>query len=361
MPKPTPPLRISLMPRAARCFLLCLFPALLACSPADSGLQLGEERLSPKEAENTAAMIAAIEAASLLRYPTGTVRRFNQSKTLGCFDASFTVAENLDPDLQQGIFVPGARYTAQLRFANATEEDDLDKDFRGLSIKLHDVAGTPLWGAAGMQDFLLNSYPALFAANPADFLDFINATRDGKLWRYFINPAHFYSLSVVLRGRAKIDNPFAIQYWSTTPYRYGSDAASAVKYSVRPCDSAAPAITVARHPDFLRDAMQEQLRQRGACFDFMVQFQTDPDSMPIENAAVIWDEAKSPFITVAKIRIDNASTSAATEENCEAMRFNPWQSIAAHQPLGGINRTRKPIYAEIGEFRDQQNRLRTQH
>jgi hypothetical protein len=41
------------------------------------------------------------------------------------------------------------------------------------------------------------------------------------------------------------------------------------------------------------------------------------------------------------------------------MRFNPWQSVAAHQPLGGINRSRKPIYAEIGPFRDQQNRRRS--
>jgi len=346
------------MKSAAYWFLACLCPALLSCSPADSGLQLGEERLSPKEAENTAAMIATIETASLQRYPTGIVQRFNQSKTLGCFDANFTVLENLDPNLQRGIFVPGARYHAQLRFANATAEDDRDKDFRGLSIKLHNVAGTTLWGETGAQDFLLNSYPALFAANPGDFLDFIKATQDGKLWRYFINPAHFYSLGVVLKGREKIDNPFAIQYWSTTPYRFGADATSAVKYSVRACESSAPAVAVARHKDFLAEAMQDQLQRAGACFDFMIQFQTDPDTMPIENAAVIWDEAESPFINVAKIRIEKDSTSVATAGNCEAMRFNPWQSIAAHQPLGGINRTRKPIYAEIGAFRDQQNRLR---
>ena len=93
------------MKNVAYLLLSCLWPALLACSPADSGLQLGEERTSPKEAENTAAMIAAIEAASMQRYPTGTLQRFNQSKTLGCFDASFTVAEKLEPGLQQGIFL----------------------------------------------------------------------------------------------------------------------------------------------------------------------------------------------------------------------------------------------------------------
>jgi hypothetical protein len=90
----------------------------------------------------------------------------------------------------------------------------------------------------------------------------------------------------------------------------------------------------------------------------MVQFQRNPDTMPIEDAAVIWDESVSPFIKVASIHIGSAATSKATADRCEAMTFNPWQSQAEHRPLGGINRTRKPIYSEIGQFRGEQNRLR---
>ena len=104
--------------------------------------------------------------------------------------------------------------------------------------------------------------------------------------------------------------------------------------------------------------MDKHLQQSRACFEFMAQFQTDPDTMPIENAAVIWDEAESPFHTLASISIEAGKTSPTTEQNCEAMTFNPWQSLAAHRPLGSINRSRKPIYAEIGEFREKQNRLR---
>jgi hypothetical protein len=332
--------------------------ALVACGPDKSGLQLGEERLSDDEANNTAAMIEAIAAISLQKYPDGTVRRFNQGKTLGCFDASFTVLDNLDKALQQGIFLPGANYPAQLRFASATADDDREKDFRGLSIKLREIQGESLWGASGQQDFLFNSYPALFAADPGDFLDFINATLDGQIWRYFIKPSHFYSLGVVLKGREKIDDPFAINYWSTTPYRFGEDQSIAVKYSVRPCAAPMVDITVAHHRDFLADAMAEHLQQASACLAFMVQFQSDPDTMPVENAAVVWDEAVSPFIKLAEIRIDDSATSAATLGNCEAMRFNPWQSLAAHQPLGSINRSRRAIYSEIGEFREQQNKAR---
>ena len=35
----------------------------------------------------------------------------------------------------------------------------------------------------------------------------------------------------------------------------------------------------------------------------------------------------------------------------EELVFNPWQSLAAHQPLGGINRLRKPVYLSSAEHR----------
>ncbi len=75
-----------------------------------------------------------------------------------------------------------------LRFANAVNADDSKKDIRGLSIKVSDVNGPVLWGAPGSQDFLLNSYPALFVATPEDFLSFIRARQEDKKIRFFINP-----------------------------------------------------------------------------------------------------------------------------------------------------------------------------
>ncbi len=162
---------------------------LSACQSRHSGLGLGEERVGEKEAKHTADMIDDIKAISLERYSRGIIKRFNQSKTLGCFDATFTVLEQLDSELQQGVFIAGRSYPAVLRYASATQEDDRDKDFHGLSVKLTNVGGASLWGKSGQQDFLLNSYPALFAADPADFRDFIRATRDNKVWRYFIRPS----------------------------------------------------------------------------------------------------------------------------------------------------------------------------
>ena len=329
---------------------------LLACDGSKSSLQLGEERMSENVAQVTAQMIAAIKEISLQRYPQGEVKRFNQSKSLGCFDATFSVVDNLPDELQQGVFVSGNRYPAKIRFANATEFDDTEKDFRGMSIKLFDVKQASLWGEDGQQDFLLNSHPSLFAANPQDFLDFIEATRDDQMWRYFINPAHFYSLRVIMNGRQKIDNPFLIRYWSTTPYRLGKNKDQAVKYSVQSCSNLQKDIEVKEHEHFLTETMTEHLNQQSACFDFMLQFQKDPESMPMENASVVWDESESAFIKVAKITISQQPYTLPSQvKACETMTFNPWQSSADHQPLGGINRVRKPVYSEISKFRAEQN------
>lgn len=313
----------------------------------------GEEKVQAGEAEDTARMIDLIKEISLERYPAGEIKRFNQSKSLGCFDATFSVADGLPQDLRQGLFAEPNTWRARLRFASATEFDDREKDFRGLSIKLFDVPGEPLWGEPGEQDFLLNSHPALFAANPRHFREFIEATRDDARWRYFINPAHWYSLKVVLQGRERIDNPFAIRYWSTTPYRFGADPATAVKYSTRPCETP-PEQDIEPAENFLSEAMAKQLEHGPVCLEFMVQFQTDVANMPIEDASVAWDESDSPFRTVATIMIEDQDfDSPANAERCEMMRFNPWQSLAAHRPLGGVNRARRPIYSEIGNFRIQ--------
>lgn len=341
--------------------MLALLPIVLsACGGSvDADMSLGEERAASNEADVSAKMIDAIKVASKRRHPQGTMKRFNQVESLGCVDATFNVLSDLSSELQQGLFVAGKSYSAKIRFANASKADDRQKDFRGMSIKLFGVQGESLWGVQGEQHFLLNSYPALFAANPDDFLEFIEAARDDSVWKYFIRPSHFYSLLVVLKGRDEIDNPFAISYWSTTPYRFGESRSSAVKYSTRSCSTKSATAPAEKTENFLTDVMKAHLKTAPACFDFMVQFQKDPIEMPIEDASVMWDEQQSPFIKVATITIDDQAFTTANEmAACESMSFNPWQSLAAHQPLGGINRVRKPVYSEIAQFRADENERR---
>ena len=339
--------------------LAALCGGLSACDGRGEPLRLGETRAGDDEAEIAGRLIEAIKQASLRNYLEGEVKRFNQAKGLGCFSADFAVARNLPAELQQGLFRSGQVYPAQIRFANASELDDSKKDFRGMSIKLSNVEGKSLWGQDGTQDFLLNSHPTLFAATPRDFLAFVEAVRDDAMWKYFINPRHFYSVPIVWKGRARIASPFDVRYWSTTPYRFGDKSSVAVKYSVKPCSSITSEVPEKPGSDYLSATMKRHLQMTEACFDFTVQFQTDPKAMPVEDASVEWDEAISPFRKLATITIkDQAFQSAPARRQCEHMSFNPWQSLAAHEPLGGINRVRKLIYSELARFRAEENRRR---
>ena len=56
-------------------------------------------------------------------------------------------------------------------------------------------------------------------------------------------------------------------------------------------------------PNYLHDNMAETLARQDVEFDLLVQVQTDPHLMPIENASVRWPEKLSPFIPAATVRV----------------------------------------------------------
>ena len=341
--------------RAFSTFLIVgLANILLSC--AENSLGPGEESSNSNEAEITDQMITSIESIMKDNEVDGVLPRLNQAKSLGCFNAEFTVEPNLPAHLRHGLFAQPGAHSSLVRFANASNADDRKKDFRGLSIKVNDVNGESLWGAAGQQDFLFNSYPALFASNPDEFLSFIEATADKALWKFFLNPFNWDSVVVLMKGREKITSPFDIDYWSTTPYRLGPDTAIAVKYAALSCTATSGQQPENSDENFLRTVMQQQLTSGEACFDFMVQFQQDPAVMPVEDAAVIWDENDAPYQKVATLTISNQDFASITAlQACENQRFNPWQSLADHRPLGGINRVRRAVYSEASDFRLRQN------
>lgn len=343
-------------------FHAALFAAIVSlagCSER-TGLDLGEERVDENEPEIEAELIRLTKQVTLARREESgesLVHRFNQPKSVACLDAEFIV-DAVPQELRVGLFATPGVYPAKLRFANGTQFDDREADLRGLSVKVLEVPGAvSVGGGRGEQDFTLNNHPALFAGTPEDFLDFVEATAKGRTWAFFINPfdSHLRSLLTVLRARSRPDSPFAERYFSTTPFRYGEGSTAAVKYSVQSCAAPEPIIAI-DDPDYLRVAIAESLQSGPVCLSFMVQFQTDPDRMPIEDASVTWSEEISPFRKVAEIRVPpQPFQDTARMEECEAMRFNPWNGLSAHQPLGGINRVRRELYEELGTFRAVEN------
>ena len=314
--------------------------------------RLAEETVDPRETAWTADFITFLKTASAQRYPTGVVRRFNQARAAGCVEAEFTVLDTLPKEHRVGIFAEPRTYQAWIRFASASSQTDREKDVRGMSIKLSGVSGDNLTAGEARQDFVLNSHPVLVAANAKDFFELLRAMEAGGLQRtlYFIR--HPRSALIGLQARQNPTSHLDIPYWSTTPYLFGQGRA--VKYIVRPCSQTKSARPSVLTDTYLLDALRTHLQRSNACFDFMIQFQTDSRTMPIEDASVEWKEGDSPYHPVARIRIPKQDIEGPGRTGlCEQVGFNPWYCLTEHRPLGSLNRARKEIYRAMAEFRRQ--------
>ena len=93
-----------------------------------------------------------------------------------------------------------------------------------------------------------------------------------------------------------------------------------------------------------------------ACLSFLVQKRAAPESMPVEDSRIPWDQEKSAFIPVATVTVPVQEFSGeARLRFCENLSFTPWHSLPAHRPLGNINRTRKAVYEAVSAFRHEAN------
>ncbi|XZF14143.1 catalase family protein [Chitinophagaceae bacterium MMS25-I14] len=317
--------------------------------------ETGKEYIQPNEARDTQEIIDTIISRLKRDYKPGQTLRQFHAKMHGCVKATFTVADNIPENFRYGIFIPGKVYDAWIRFSNGNTHivDDRKGDLRGMAIKLLDVPGDVLTQDPVLpqsQDFLLVSYPTLMSATVAAFKKNIKALCNGPLAMvsFALNPGNWGALVRTLQSMKKCGNLFLQQYWSVVPSKLGSDN-QAVKYTAIPDARSVVQKIDKSDPDFLRKVMQQELSAQDFKFDFMVQLQEDPVTMPIENPCVKWHSA---WHKVATIRIQQQLFDTAERNNFgEHLSFNPWHSLEAHRPLSGISRARKAAYDAISKYR----------
>ncbi|MEO6453909.1 MAG: hypothetical protein ABIN97_07560, partial [Ginsengibacter sp.] len=175
-----------------------------------------------------------------------------------------------------------------------------------------------------------------------------------KLLSYFLNPIHWGLVKRLLKSNIACDHPFKIPYWSTQPYQYGNEN-TAVKYFLKP--SAENKLTIADTTDYnyLHRNMAKTLEANEVHFDFCIQFQSNPDTMPIEDPTVAWT---SPFIKVADIKILRQVFDTPEQmEFGDNLSFDIWHSLPEHRPLGSFNRARKEAYEQLSKFRHKCNQI----
>lgn len=155
-------------------------------------------------------------------------------------------------------------------------------------------------------------------------------------------------------------NPLGETYFSAVPFLYGRYMA---KWQIAPVSPELQALKDAPvdlddKPDGLRAALNDHFAAQFGEWELRVQLCTDIASMPIEDASVEWPEERSPFVAVARITVapQQAWNDALSHEMDDGLAFSPWHGLAAHRPLGSVNRVRRAAYAGSASARSPRGR-----
>ncbi len=338
--------------------------------------------LEVKQANEDATIDAIVE--SMLRVNTKVfdkhrhATRDAHAKSHGVLKGRIDVYDNLPEPLRQGIFAAPATYPVVLRLSTAPGDLHSDRIAapRGMAIKLLGVQGAQLLPgreAARTQDLLLVNHPVIAFGHAAAYLKTQklleqHADDPEAVRRILAAVAHGGSKALHLLG---IENPvvdtlgapnnhiLGETFYSMAAIRYGDYVA---KVCAAPLSDNVRALTGQPLRDDagdseLRDLVVDFFRTQGAEYELRVQLCTDIGKMPIEDASVRWDENDSPYLPVAKLTLpaQEAFSPARRVFADDVLSFNPWQGIAAHQPLGSIMRARIRAYETSTRFRHEMN------
>lgn len=306
--------------------------------------------------------------------PDAPLKRDVHTKSHGCLRGIFEVRPDLPSDFVTGVFQAGARYPVTARTSNGVPgmQADSSPSTRGFAVKLLEVEGVLdahqvsaserewlLPEFAGLQqDFTFLNGKSFIIKDLETYVAFTEGLRDGRPLGGFISlsPSHprfkpMQFKTFVESVLAPVSNPLHISYYGQLPHRFKDTAA---KYRLDTC--AAPAKQAADRSDrnFLRSNMKTQMKGEPSCYVLSVILQKDPVVQPIEDSHVEWlsDDADIKAQRKFANRMEvgrfifppQEFDTPPMERMCEAMSYSPWHSIAAHRPLGNMQRARKAVY-----------------
>lgn len=328
------------------------------------GLALAEEQIFDWEAEALQSIIDEMREQMKLHFQPGAYERGGNTKTHGLVKATFTIRDDLPEHLRRGVFAEPRSFPAYVRYAGPgpdVPEDIRDVGFGSMTVKLMGVPGRKLMAEEKHTiDWPAVVTPTFVTPNVRENAKLQYwSTIDEPLW-YFLNPKDLHLLDMLMQGlwNETQYNPLGHRYYSCVPYLLGEG--QAMLYSYVPLSDVPmriPGVPFGRvPPNYLRDNMALTLREQEVEFDMVVQVQTDPHLMPVEDNSVRWPEEVSPWIPVARITIPVQDFDTPERMGfARNLKFNPWHTIEAHRPLGNQSRARRRMYQELADFRQQMN------
>lgn len=312
------------------------------------------------EEEVVSAITDSMSRFTRREYQGSTAERAGNTKTYGVVRAEFHIPNDLPPEFRKGLFEHPGVFPAWIRFGGPGPywpPDLKDNGILSIGVKVMGIQGDKLLPDEKLtQDFLGISCPTFTTPNVIENLKLQRQIYARTPVFYFLNPFDSHYLDMIMQGLyARMNtSPLEVRYWSCVPYLLGEG--QAMKYSIRPRSSRKTRIPWNPPADWLRHAMAETLAEEDVEFDFMIQVQTDPKRMPIEDASIEWPEKLSAFSTVARIRVPRQRFESPEQDKfARELSFNPWHSLAAHRPLGNQGRARRTIYAALSGLRQSMN------
>jgi hypothetical protein len=338
-----------------------LIQAFINLRRKDEGLGLAEEKPLPGEAAFLDSIIADMAAYMRDHYQPGTYERGGNTKTHGIVRGEFVVRNDLPETFRKGIFAEPRAFRAWVRFGGpgpGVPPDIDDVGVLSIAIKLMGVPGPKLLADEKFtQDFTGITTPIFTTPNVQENAKLQAVSRKGLPLFYFISPSHLLDTLIQGLWARTQSSPLETVYWSCVPYLLGEG--KAMQYAVWPKSrrrSRVPRLPFRPPDNYLRDAMAATLRQQDVELDFLIQLQTDPHLMPIENASVRWPQKLSPLVPAAILRIPKQTfDSPAQLAFAHNLSYNPWHCVPEHRPLGNQNRGRYRIYQELSRLRQSMN------
>jgi hypothetical protein len=330
----------------------------------DEGLQLAEEKEDPDEKESLDKIIDLMADQMRGHFKPGAYERGGNTKTHGIVRATVTIRDDLPESCRRGIFANPRSYPAYVRYSGPGPDvpaDIRDVGFASMAVKLMDVPGEKLMDEEKFtQDFITICTPTFVTPNTRENAKLQYWSLLEMALYYFVNPKDTHLLDALMQSlwNETQYNPLGQRYWSCTPYLLGEG--QAMMYSFRPktkVDTRVSGLPFGRVSfNYLRENMVKTLNRKDVEFDLLIQVQTDPFLMPIENAAVRWPEKLSPYIPAATVHIPQQKfDSEAQFAFAKQLKMNPWHCLPEHRPLGNQNRARLRMYYELSKFRQDMN------
>ena len=305
------------------------------------------------------------------------------AKTLAVLRGELIVYPDLAPELAQGLFAQPRSYPVITRLSTTSGviRSDQIRGVHGLAIKvLLDAPGERILADddATTQDLLLVTHREFPFADVRAYL------RRGMPLAWLLARLSDAGLSAVgaLLTRAKsglarvgVALPNAVEifiepnthilgqtFYSSAPIRWGDHVA---KFEIVPLSESVTTLAGTPLPadagyDAYRSQVFDFFATNNAEFELRAQLCTDLARMPIEDATVPWPEELSPHIGVAKLRYGQQNPDSPDRRRFgdDVLSYNSWRGLAAHRPLGPINRLKLKVYEASSTFRHDKNNVR---